>query len=483
MATLQVFGATASFLTLLALSRLLSPRDFGIAAVAALVTGIIGTFGDFGLGPAVIQRKNRVEDALHTGATLRLVISLILFGVTLLIAPFAASFLSTPEATEPIRVVAILFVLNGAAFVPVTWLTKELKFGLILRAAAASTIASAVTSVTLAYSGFGYWSIVFGSLVAAVVYLLAFFVLQPWRLGFLYDSQIARELVGYGKHLFLMSVFVFFVLNIDDAAIAYALGTAALGYYTLAFKWAGVPVNFLSKVAAQVMMPTYVFLRDSVDRLRKAYLETIQMVVIVSLPIYVGLLILADEFVLFVLGPVWLPIVVPLRILCVLGLLRAITEPGGYVFMAIGRSKLMSVSTGLHLAFVGVFLYPGLALGAIAGVAAAVVVAYGLNTIVVQYFVKRHLGVVWSEIGRLLRGASVAGLAMATVVLGVKLSLPSSGVTFLLAVGGGLAMYLAALHRLERGLLSRYLRQVLEARRVAKSEGAFCDSRKGNDRQ
>jgi len=465
-ATLQIVGAATNFLTLLALARLLSPRDFGIAAVASLITGIVGIVGDFGLGAAVIQRTDRVEEALATGATLRFVLALILFGATVFVAPFAALFFSTPEATDPTRVVAILFLLGGAGFIPLTRLAKNLEFGVIVKAALSSSLVSGATSVSLAWAGFGFWSIVIASVVASCVNLGVLYALRPWPLRFRYNHHLASELLGFGKHMFLATTFIFLVMNLDSATIAYSLGPVALGYYALAYKWAGVPVNFLSKVASQVMTPAYVLLRDSRDRLRKGFIETIQMIVVVSLPVYLILFMLAEEFVTVALGETWLPIVTPLRILCLLGMLRGITDPGGYLFTATGNARTFAFSTGIHLAVVGSLMYPGLVLGGIPGVAAAVVAAYVANTLVVHRLVRRILGPTWRDVGRALRGILLAGLPTIPAVLSIKMLLPPSAITFALAILAGTAAYLLTLHLLEGNLLVRYLRQALDARRT-----------------
>ncbi len=467
MTILQVVGAAANFVTLVMLARLLTPRDFGVAAIAALVAAFVATFGDFGLGPAVIQRTTEVEKALYTANTLRAAVTTSMFGITIVIAAVAAGVFSAPEATDPIRVVSILFLLNGALFIPQTRLTKEMKFGIILKAALVSSLVSAAVSIGMAALGFGYWTIIIASLIAATVNLGVLWFLAPWRIALVYDARIARELLAYGKHLFLTTIFTFFVLNIDNAGVAILLGPVFLGYYALAFKWANVPVNFLSKVAAQVMTPAYVMLRDAPDRLRKAYLETVQLITVVSLPVYLGLFVLADEFVTFALGSDWLPIVAPMRILCLMGIFRGIAEPGGYLFMATGDSRLVSISTGLHLLFLGVLILPGLVLAGISGAAWAVAIAYAANLAIVQHFVRVLLGVSWKTMGRLLRNLLPAGVSMVLIMLALKVTFAPSVVLFLVAVGVGLAAYLVVIRVLEGDLMARYIRQILQARRGA----------------
>lgn len=471
MSILQVIGASLNFLTLIALARLLTPEDFGVAAVASLATGLIGTFGDFGLGAAVIQRTTEVEEALYTANTLRVVISTTMFMISISIAGFAASLLTTPAATGPIQVASILFVLNGAMFIPQTRLSKEMKFGIILKAALIASLVSAIISVVLAYFGFGYWTIIIASLVAAGVNLGAFWVLSPWRITIRFNRRIARELIAYGKHLFLTTIFTFFVLNIDDAGVVVLFGGAALGLYAFAYKWANVPVNFLSRVVSQVMTPAYVLLRDAPERLRRGYLETVQLLMVVSLPIYLGLIVLAEGFVDFILGTTWAPIVTPLRVLCLMGILRGLSEPGAYLFMATGDSKLVSLSTGLHLLFLAALLVPGLlvgamygVVGALSGAAWAVAIAYMGNLVVVSHFVNRILHVSWRDLALLLRSLLPAGLAMIGTLVAIEVSFTPSLLLFLIEIGVGLVAYLVVLMAMEGNIISRYLSQILDAR-------------------
>lgn len=463
MATLQVLGAILNFVTLVVLARLLSPQDFGIVAIASLVTGLVGTFGDFGLGPAVIQRQDRVTEALYTANTMFLGISIGLFATAVLIAPAAAGFFSAPDSVDAIRLAAVLFILNSVAFMPTTRLRKELKFGVLLQAYAISSAVSAAVSISLAYLHFSFWSIIVASLVAGGVNIVVFVIRTPWKFSLSFDRKIARDILDYGKHMFLMNVFVFFILNADSAFVAYSLGTVAVGFYALAYKWANVPVNFLSKVTAQVMTPAYVLLRDSQDRLRKGYLETVLMVASVSIPVYVALLLVADDFVAIALGSQWLPIVWPLRILCVLGLVRGVAEPGGYLFLSTGRSRLMSWTTGIHLIAVVVFLVPGAIVGSLSGIAAAVALAYIVNAVVIQRYVRRLVGVSWADIVLILRGPFVAAAGMVLVMLAiVSVPLPPE-LHFFVAVGVGGISYLVLLRMFGGGILTRYLREVIAA--------------------
>ncbi|MFQ6060653.1 MAG: oligosaccharide flippase family protein, partial [Thermoplasmata archaeon] len=175
-AFLQVFATAVNTVTLIILARLLTPFDFGIVGIVSFVLGIIGQFSDFGLGPAVIQRRKEVEEALYTGGAMRIMIALVLFIVTFFLAPYAAMLFRTAEVTWVIRIAAVMFFLNSAGFVSTNRLTKELEFGRLAYVTVVLSVVSASTSITLAWLGFSYWSMIFGPMVGTVASLVALYI-------------------------------------------------------------------------------------------------------------------------------------------------------------------------------------------------------------------------------------------------------------------------------------------------------------------
>src|SRR5947208_14054947 len=57
----QVLLQLVSFASTLVLARLLTPRDFGLAADALVFGGLAFLFADLGLGAAIVQRKELTE--------------------------------------------------------------------------------------------------------------------------------------------------------------------------------------------------------------------------------------------------------------------------------------------------------------------------------------------------------------------------------------------------------------------------------------
>jgi O-antigen/teichoic acid export membrane protein len=459
-AVLQVFATVVNTITLIVLARLLTPYDFGIVGIAAFVLGIITQFSDFGLGPAVIQRQKDVDEALYTGGAMRILIALLLFIITFFMAPYAAMLFNAQEVTIVIRIAAVMFFLNSAGFVSNTRLTKELKFGRLAYVAVVLSIVSASSSITLALLGFSYWSMIIGPMIGTACSLVALYIVCPWKFRFRINKRIAKELIAYGKHIFVMVFFVFLIFNLDDAFVAGVLGVVVLGFYTIAYKWSSSIANFLTKIVYRVMFPTYSQIQEDPRRLKVGYVESLDVISMASFPLYFGLIIVAPEFVSIVLGDKWMPAVLALQILCIFGLMRTLAEPAGNVLLAIGKSKVLSFTNFLNFVILIIFIYPATLWFGMEGVALLIVIMYFTHMVLLWWFITKNLDVTLSEIAGSFKVPLLSALVMALIALVVKMVLGFGLLPFLAAIIVGAVVYFAVIYTFAGEKVRFYWREI-----------------------
>ncbi|TET91151.1 MAG: lipopolysaccharide biosynthesis protein [Methanomassiliicoccales archaeon] len=460
-AGLQLFISAMNAVTLIVLARLLTPFDFGIIGIAGFFLGFIGQFGDFGLGAAVIHRKDRVEESLQTGAMLRIIIGLIVFLVAFFSAPLASMIFSTPEATDVVRILAVTILIGSFGFIPNNALAKRLEFGRLAIAAFVGMIVTSSVSIGLALAGFSYWAIVYGSVAASVATLLTLYVIFPWKFTWKVDKQIAKELFRYGIHVFLMVLIVFLIFNLDNAAIGIVISVAALGIYFIAYRWASVFANFLTKMVNRVMFPTYSSIQEDEGRLRTGYLQTLDVISFIGAPLYFGFFIVAPEFVVFVLGDKWTPAIIALQILCLFGFIRVILQPAGDLFLAKGKTKWLSITNAVNLVIMIVFLYPAVLWGGIEGVALLVFLIYFFHTIIIYWLTTKLLNIRFVDITNTFADPLIASLGMLIVVLVFKAFAGFSLGVFAASILIGFITYLVFIYALSRKKILYYLREIM----------------------
>jgi PST family polysaccharide transporter/lipopolysaccharide exporter len=459
-AVLQVTASAVSAITLIVLARLLTPWDFGVVAIAGFVLGIISQFSDFGFGPAVIQRQTDVEEALYTGGALRILVALVLFISAFLTADVAAWIFGTVEVVAVIRVSALMFFLTSAGFVSTTRLTKDLRFGKLAIVSVVISLVSASTSIAFAWFWPSYWAMVIGPIIGSSVGLIALYLVCPWKMRFKIDWRIAKELFAYGKYVLLMAFLVFMIFHLDDAFVGAFLGLTVLGYYYVAYRWSSFFAKFLTKLVYRVMFPTYAQIQKQPAKLKRGYIQTLDLLSLASFPLYFALIIVAPEFVTFLLGDQWMPAVLSLQILCFFGVMRTLTEPAGNVFLAIGKSKLLSMTNLLNLIILVIFIYPATVYYGIEGVSFLMVMMYMSHIIILWWLITKNIDVTFSEIGDTFRGPMLSSILMFIAMLLTKTVLGPGAIGFVLTVLIGMVTYLVVIYACEGDRIRYYWREI-----------------------
>ena len=397
--SLQIVNKIVSTITGIILARLLMPSDFGVVAIGMLLFSFMNQFGNMGIGTAVIYRKDKVETSLSTGFVMRFFLGLFLFIVVFFVAPFWARFYNNLAITNVTRIIALSMIVTSLGFVPSTRLTKELRFTKLAISELTTAFIHPIVAITMAFLGFGYWSLVWGSLISQIAGLVVLCFIAPFKIKFNFDKDVARELWRYGKHVFAAGFVGYFLIHVDDIAIGKMLGVTALGYYRLAYNWGNFVATDISKVVGRVAFPTYSKIQDDFSRLRRGYLEWLKYISFIAFPISFGLFAIAPDFVRLILGEKWIPATVPLQILCFFGLLRAVATPGGSILQAIGRPDITFKVNIVFISLICILLFPLMKLYGIIGASLAVLIAAIVNRIIgwliLKYLIQLNLAQVF----------------------------------------------------------------------------------------
>ncbi len=375
----KMFARMLSAITMVILARILLPSDFGIIAIATVFISLLDQFSNFGIGTAIIQSNRDTERVLSTGFVIRLSVSLFLFIVAFIGAPFWASFYEDNSLTSVVRAISFILILDAFKFFPETGLVKRLDFKLVAVAEIIGKISYSFVAIVLALSGFSYWSIVYGRIVQSIIEPVVLMIYSPWKLSLSFDTKIAKELVNFGKYVFFAGILTMIALSLDTAVIGKVIGMSALGYYVIALRWATITTSELYTISSRVMFPTYSSINTDLIKVRNAYLKTLKYISMVSVPAVFGIFILAPEFVITVLGEKWAPAILPLRILCINSLFGALSGGSGSVYISIGKPKFPLYLNLINLSILVIFIVPAAKIYGIVGVA---ILAASIRTVI-----------------------------------------------------------------------------------------------------
>jgi O-antigen/teichoic acid export membrane protein len=451
-------GRVLVLVTMAVLARLLSPEEFGIVGFATLAIAYLAVLKDLGLGAAVIQRQDDVEDAAQTVFVLNLAIGAALTTITILAAPLVADFFREPLVTPLLRVLAFTFVLESFGSMHIVLMKKNLDFRRKLVPDVGQSLARGIVGIVAASTGFGVWALVWSQLAGVVTGVVLSWVVIPWRPTFRFHRHLIRPLTRFGGPLLITDIQYAIWSNLDYVVVGRMLGDTALGVYTLAYRLPELLVHSVWRVLAQAIFPVFSRLQNDIAALRRGFLATIRFTQVAIVPLCIGLFVTAQPAVAVLFGDQWSEVVPILQVMAVFSLIASVGVNAGDVYKALGRTDVLAKLSILELTVLVPALIYGARFGVI-GVAWAHAIVAGIDSVVRLLVARRMVGVSLREIGRQLVpsfGAGAVLLAVAVPVL--RLTSDLGGISSLaITAAAGAGAYVAALWRFDRSTVRRIL--------------------------
>lgn len=410
-------GKGLSFVSLVVLARLLAPEEFGLFAFAILFLTYLDTVGDLGTGMALIHWPGRRADAAQITFVVSLGMGAVLFLLTQLLAPTVAAFFESPSGEPILRVLGVSLLIKGLGNTHDALCRKGLRFKARVVPEVALAGLKAVVAVTLAWAGFGVWSLVWGQVIGVTAWTLVLWRIVPWRPRWRWPAETARSMFAYGRNIVAVNVLAAVIHHFDAVVVGRWLGVAALGFYQVAYRVPEMAITLLVRQIGTVLFPVFSAIHAAGRSLGAGYLRALRYVSLLTLPVVAGLVVLAEPLVLVVFGEKWAPAVPILQALAIYTGLRSLGSHAGDVLKANGRPGLLAALGLLKAALlvpVLIWVARGGAVAVAAGMAGVTGATVLLNLAVVRHVVE----IGWGDVIEALRPGALAAatVAMATMV-------------------------------------------------------------------
>lgn len=352
------------------LARLLSPEDYGLIGMVAVVTGFISVFKDLGLSAATIQNAEVNHQQISTLFWLNVFVSAAIMLITAAIAPAVAWFYGEPKLTGITIAYAAGFLFGGLAVQHEALLRRRMRFTVLAIAEIVSLMVSITVAITLAWYGLRYWALVSSQLALGLTYGLSVWIACRWRPGLPARNSGVRSMVAFGGNLTGFSLVNYFARNLDNLLIGRFWGPEQLGLYARAYQLLLLPIDQINTPITAVAVPALSRLKDSSERYRQAYLRLLEKVAVFTMPAMAFMIAASDWVVSVLLGPKWAGVSRIFALLGIAGLVQPVANTTGWLFITQGRTRDMFKwgLIGSSLLIVGIIV--GSKWGA-AGVAAA----------------------------------------------------------------------------------------------------------------
>jgi O-antigen/teichoic acid export membrane protein len=425
--------------------RILAPDDYGLFAMTQVVLTALNMLSGYGLASALIQR--RTSDAAEFDRATRQ-----LFGMLILLnfGLAAAQFLTAPLVGAYFRNEAVVDLLRVQSLLNLTTPFIALPYALLSRAMDSrrqatvnllSATAGAIAALAGAYAGLGVWTLVVAPMALFGTRALGMMIAADAWMWPSFDFRGAGTMARYGGTMAAGQLFWFLQSQADVFIAGRLVPAFDLGIYTTSLFLTQIFVSKFVPPLNEVAFAAYARIHHSETSVGGAFLTAVRTILLVAMPFYLGLAVVAEPLVAVVLGEKWLaagPIVAILALAMPFMTLQVLFAPASD---ACGKPGI-SLRTGI----VGAIILPAAFLvgvrWGIAGMAVAWVVAYPLYLSISTRMTLPALGLRARELAAAVQTPLLASLAMAAIVLLVDRSLPPLGPVATLAVlvpAGGVA--------------------------------------------
>jgi len=416
--TAQIVKIVIQLAALVVLARLLSPTEFGLYAIAAVLMTLFEMFKDLGLSLATVQRAEISQRQVSTLFWLNVLLGALIAGVTAALGPLAGQLYGEPALSEILYWLAGSFLLTGVGTQHQALLRRQMRFGALAVLQTAAEVAALAAAVAAAVAGLGFWALVVQRLVWALLMGPGAWAVCGWRPGRPGPFREVAHLVRFGGEVTASMLVNQLASNADKLLLGWMWGPAPVGLYERAQKLVRVALHNLNTPLFGVAVPALSRLKDEPETYRRAYLGVVGKLSMLTTPVAAVLVACPDWVVALLFGQAWLAAAPLLGWFAVITLYAPVSITMNWLFISQGRTAEMLHAGLANAALTLLALACGLPFGVEGVAAASVVGGVALRVPLMLWLAGRTgpvgrrdlLGVLWPTTGT----AVLAALAVAS---------------------------------------------------------------------
>ncbi len=344
----KAIGQSVRWLTTIFTLRFLYPEDYAVMALSSFFLALLWAFSNGGIASALIRTKKIDDKLVGEFFTLSIIAHSLFFLLLQAIAEPLAQAYNDPRLANVIRVTSCTFLISLIGFVPSTILNRDMQFKKLAIVDALSESVGALTTVFLAWKGWGYWSLVIGVLVSEFVKQTGYALRNPkwiWPSRF---TQKIKEIVSFAWKSATQAAIGYTVFNVDVAIAGLFLTTAELGFYQFAVVLAMMPAAKVLPMLRQVALPVYSKIQSDPSSLERYFLKTQRISALIFVPIFWGIGAVASTLVPVVFGDKWEPAAILIAVYCITMPLKCLEQLFGPLLKAINRVDVTLSNTLIY---------------------------------------------------------------------------------------------------------------------------------------
>ncbi len=336
----QLSAQGIRFVVSIILARILLPEEFGLIALLGVFMAMGNLLINSGLSQSLIRVTDLDQDDYSSVFWFNMLISILIYLLMVILAPWVAEFYNKPLLTPIIRLYCMIFVIDAFVLVQNTLLSKEMNFKKQTLVTVPSIIVGSTVGIYMAYNGFGVWSLVWSAITKSTVLSIQLWIRTSWRPSLSLNWDKVKHHLNFGYKLTLAGIINSLFSEIYTIIIGKFFSPIQVGFYNRANTLRLLPVQNFSGVLNRVTYPLFSKIQNDDVRLKSVYKRVMLMAVFLISPTLFLMSALAEPLFRFLLTEKWLPAVPYFQILCFSGVLYPIHSYNLNILTVKGRTDV-----------------------------------------------------------------------------------------------------------------------------------------------
>lgn len=401
------------------MARLLTPAEVGVFSVATVLVGLAYVLRDFGVVQYIISERELDEAKLRAVLALSIAASWAM-GLLVFSLSWAAGILyHEPGVKKVMWLLTFNFLIIPFGALPMAMLRRNLQFSAIAQIRVIATVASTITGISFASNGFSYLSPALGGIASTLMTILMANIHRPPGLPRRPSFHGVRKILSFSGHLTVSALVSDLARGAPDLILGRAQSMAAVGLFGRATGLIDLSNKLVNQAINAVALPYFSKVQREGGDVKRAFLSSQSHVSALTWPFFAVLGTLAFPTVRVFYGPQWDASVPIVQLLCVAGVVTALTQFIPEVLVSSGRSaalmRMHLVSNGIR---VGAIL--AAAPFGLLPVAGAMIAASLVNTFVTHHFLRKIFLATTREIAvALFPSAAVTAVSVVPALLAI----------------------------------------------------------------
>ncbi len=325
-------------------ARLLTPDDFGIVAISSMIVAFASILWEAGLSKAIIQNQdnNKLLQMSNIVLYSNIVLSVVVYIILFVFSYQIASFFNDIRVSDVLKVSGLSIIIGPFMSVQTALLQKEFGFKKLFYSRIVGALIPGIVSVIMAYLGFGYWSLVYGSIVSFILQAIILWLVSDWRPSLEYNLQTAKEMFNFSKWVLFSALLSWFFAWGDTFILGFFFSSHELGLYRTGNYFISAIFGLITTPLIPVMYSYFSKIQDNKDRVRDTLLMSSKTVSFFILPAGTFLFIMQTQISDIIFGDKWTGIASVIGLLSLQQAISWIIGLNTTAFSAIGKPDIES---------------------------------------------------------------------------------------------------------------------------------------------